>query len=147
MKVFDLSLLLEAAELSLKDLSETRRKLTSEAIANGYLELSKREEARKKKRPARTTTRKLIRAELQKHYARVRLDRDGQWHVQSRAGAPWMLFALDDNEAQQELIFMERKRKVQACGCITPHSSAAGVIEACIAGKREAALEMDGCLL
>lgn len=147
MKIFDLSLLLEAAELALKDLSESRRKLTCSAISNGYLELKKREEARKKKRPCRTTTRKLIRAELHKHYARVRLSREGEWHVQAHSGAPWMLFALDDNDAQEELIFMERKRKVQACGCITPHSRAAGVIEACLAGKREAALEMDGCLL
>lgn len=139
MKLLNLARLVEAAELglSLLDADAAQARLR-EALHEAYEECRRRQLQSKGARPARTVTRTLIRAALARHYKGVRLRKNGEWHVQLRTGASWMPFASNDLEAQEELLVLERKCKVlQECGCVTPHSSAVGVVEACLAGKLE----------
>lgn len=79
--------------------------------------------------------REYIRAQLSLIYHKVRLSRDGQWHVQANPGTAWMLFALSDGEAEEQL--EPPGKGVQACGCRFKHSDAAGVIEACMLGREQ----------
>lgn len=142
MKIAHLIELLKAAELGCLRIDDNaHRKRVSDAMAAALEEVRRRSAAAKlykKTRPAQTTTRKLIRAELRIAYHGVRLTRSGQWHVQPEHGTSWMLFARDDNEAQ-ELLILEPPgaRKRQACGCSRQHSDAAGVIDACLLGQEQ----------
>ena len=143
MKIAHLVDLLRAAELGCSAIEDTAFKSNvTVALATGMEELARRFAARKlykKTRPAQTTTRKLIRQQLRLAYSGVRLTRAGQWLVQPEPGLSWQLFARDDSEAQELLVFDKPQR--QACGCRFKHSDAAGVIEACLLGQEQGADE------
>ncbi len=142
MKIAHLIDLLRAAELGCSSIEDPAFKNNvTVALAAGLDELKRRSAARKlykKTRPAQITIRKLIRLQLRLAYSGVRLTRSGQWLVQSEPGLSWQLFARDDNEVQELLIFDKPER--QACGC-RKHSAAAGVVEACLLGRAQGADE------
>ena len=69
----------------------------------------------------------------------MRLTRSGQWLVQAEPGLSWQLFARDDNEAQELLVF--DKPEKQACGCRFKHYAAAGVVDTCLLGQSQGADE------
>lgn len=140
MKVDHLAELLKAAELgAMRVHHPDQKQRLSEAMNAAMDELKRRHEARKHyraTRPAQTTTRKLIREQLKIAYNGVRLKRSGEWHVQGESGMSWQLFARNDSEAQELLIFEEPGRKKHACGCLN-HSDAAGVVDACLLGQEQ----------
>ncbi len=143
MKIAHLVDLLRAAELGCSTIEDPAfKKNVVVALSAGLEELKRRSAARKlyrQTRPAQTTTRKLIRAQLRLAYSGVRLTRSGQWLVQAEPGLSWQLFARDDSEAQELLVF--DKPEKQACGCRFKHSAAAGVVDACLLGQSQGADE------
>jgi hypothetical protein len=141
MKVDHLAELLKAAELgAMRVHHPDQKQRLAEAMKAAMDELKRRHEARKRyraTRPAQTVTRKLIREQLRFTYDGVRLKRSGEWHVQGKPGMSWQLFARNDSEAQELLIFEKPGRKKRhACGCLH-HSDAAGVVDACLLGQEQ----------
>lgn len=138
MKTSQLMNLVKAAEIALPYLQEDVRVETEAALAAAFLEVRKRLQVRESyraQRPSSTVRRLSIREQLSLIYHKVRLTRDGQWHVQANPGTSWMLFALSDGEAEEQL--EPPNKGIQACGCRNKHSDAAGVIEACMLGREQ----------
>jgi len=104
MKLLQLMRLTEVAELGLPLLDHDHAKQDARAaIEAAHLEARKRRQAReltRATRPSRTVRREAIREELSLAYHRVRLTRNGEWHVQSAPGTAWLLFALSDGDAE-----------------------------------------------
>lgn len=107
MKVSQLIRLAEAAEVALPLFQrEHVTQYTKAAIDAAYLEARKRLQARdlnRSNRPARTVRREAIRQHLSMSHHKVRLTRNGEWHVQTSPGTSWLLYALDDNDAEELL--------------------------------------------
>lgn len=107
MKLLQLMRLTEVAELGLPLLDhEHARQDARAAIEAAHLEARKRRQAReltRANRPSRTVRREAIRDELSLTYHKVRLTRNGEWHVQSAPGTAWLLFALSDGDAEDLL--------------------------------------------
>jgi hypothetical protein len=141
MKTSQLITLAEAAEIALPHLQGKSIEHTKAAIAAAFLEARKRLDGRelyRVNRPSRTVRREAIRQDLALHHHKVRLTRNGEWHVQTAPGAAWMLFALSDNDAENLLDPPESISPLkQACGCKHKHSDAAGVVAACQLGQAQ----------
>jgi len=141
MKTSQLITLAEAAEIALPHLQEGSIEDTKAAIAAAFLEARKRFNGRelyRASRPSRTVRREAIRTELSLHHHKVRLTRNGEWHVQTAPGAAWLLFALSDNDAENLIDPPESTRSLsQACGCSHKHSDAVGVVAACQLGQAQ----------
>lgn len=107
MKLLQLMRLTEVAELGLPLLEhEHARQDARAAIEAAHLEARKRRQARdsfRASRPSRTVRREAIREALLLAYHKVRLTRNGEWHVQSAPGTAWLLFALSDSDAENLL--------------------------------------------
>ncbi|MBX9719947.1 MAG: hypothetical protein K2X81_01005 [Candidatus Obscuribacterales bacterium] len=107
MKLAQLIVLAQAAELGLAHLEYKHSRLDAQAAINAaHLEASRRRQSRatyRAHRPSRTVRREAIRDELLNSYNKVRLTRDGHWHVQTSPGTAWLLFALNDNDAENSL--------------------------------------------
>jgi hypothetical protein len=146
MKTSQLITLAEAAEIALPLLEERLSEDTKAAIAAAFLEVRKRLDERvlyRANRPSRTVRREAIREQLALHHHRVRLTRNGEWHVQTTPGTAWLQFALSDNDAENLLDPPGPTRSFrQACGCRHKHSDAAGVVAACQLGQDQAQDEM-----
>ncbi|MBZ0189071.1 MAG: hypothetical protein K8F91_22690 [Candidatus Obscuribacterales bacterium] len=141
MKMSQLMILAKATEIALPYLGPEFKEETEAALEAAFLEIGKRLKARdlyRASRPSRTVRREAIREQLALQYNKVRLTRDGEWHVQTAPGAAWMLFALSDRDAENLLELSESMESMrQACGCRQKHSDAAGVIEACRLGQEQ----------
>jgi hypothetical protein len=141
MKTSQLIILAEAAEIALPHLQEKSIEDTRAAIKAAFLEARKRFDGRelyRVTRPSRTVRREAIREQLALHHHKVRLTRNGEWHVQTAPGTAWLLFALSDNDAENLLDPPESTwRLKQACGCKHKHSDAAGVVAACQLGQAQ----------
>ena len=138
MKISQLMTLAKAAEIAMPHLQQEVRVETEAALAAAFLEVRKRLQARESyrlQRPSRTVRREYIREQLSLMYHKVRLTRGGQWHVQANPRMSWMLFALSDGDAEEQL--EPPNKGIQACGCRNKHSDAAGVIEACMLGREQ----------
>jgi len=106
MKISQLMMLAEAAQVALPHLKPELQQDTEAAIEAAFLEARKRLRSRelgRANRPSRTVRREAIRQQLSLNYHNVRLARNGQWHVQTAAGTAWMLFALSDSAAEDLL--------------------------------------------
>ncbi|MCA9801758.1 MAG: hypothetical protein KC777_07210 [Cyanobacteria bacterium HKST-UBA02] len=144
MKISDLMILAKAAEIAMPHLQEKVKVDTEAAVEAAYLEARKRlsaREAYRANRPSRTVRREAIREQLSLQYHKVRLTRNGEWHVQAAPGTCWLLFALSDGDAENLLHPPPIANSRQPCGCRRKHSDAAGVIEACMLGQEQGADE------
>lgn len=141
MKISQLMILAKAAEIALPHLEAELRGEAEAALEAAFLEARKRLRSRdlwRANRPSRTVRREAIRQQLSLIYHKVRLTRNGEWHVQAASGSAWMLFAVSDTDAEELLDPpLSRNSVKQACGCRRKHSDAAGVIEACMLGQEQ----------
>lgn len=138
MKISQLIMLAEAAQIALPQLKPQLKKETEAAVEAAFLEARKRlqsSDVYRASRPSRTVRREAIRQQLSLIYHKVRLTRNGEWHVQAASRTAWMLFALSDGDAENLLDPPEYMK--QACGCRRKHSDAAGVIDACLLGQEQ----------
>lgn len=146
MKTSQLIVLAEAAEIALPHLQEESIEDTKAAIEAAFLEARKQLRVRdlyRANRPFRTVRREAIRTELSLIHHKVRLTRNGEWHVQAAPGTAWLLFALSDNDAENLLDPSETTKLLrQPCGCKHKHSDAAGVVATCQLGQEQGQDEM-----
>ena len=105
----DLYILVQAAETGLIHIADEHARESAQlAIDAAYLKLGKRKKPYV--RLSRTATRAHIRRDLRAWFHKVRLNQLGEWHVQALPGACWLIFALNDIDAQEQLIDAKAKR-------------------------------------
>jgi len=105
----DLYILVQAAETGLPYIADDQARESAQlAIDAAYLKLGKRKKPYV--RLSRTATRDQIRRDLLAWFHKVRLNQLGEWHVQALPGSCWLIFALNDIDAQEQLIDAKAKR-------------------------------------
>ena len=101
MNKHQLFVLARAAEVALPYVSEHEKQEVQLALDAVYQKLAKAKKPYR--RHSRTATRAQIRADLLVLYHKVRLNQLGEWHVQASPGSCWLIYALNDSDAQEQI--------------------------------------------